>query len=48
MLRSLDIFLSEHNTSENATVIMRIIEVLEAYENDDPEVLVITDYDSDI
>lgn len=48
MLRSLDIFLSEHNTSENAAVIMRIIEVLEAYENDDPEVLVITDYDSDI
>lgn len=48
MLRSLDIFLSEHNTSENATVIMRIIEVLEAYENDNPEVLVITDYDSDI
>lgn len=48
MLRSLDIFLSEHNTSENATVIMKIIEVLEAYENDDPEVLVITDYDSDI
>jgi len=48
MLKSLDIFLSEHNTSENATIIMRVIEVLEAYENDNPEVLVITDYDSDI
>lgn len=48
MLRSLDIYLSEHNTSENAMVIMKIIEVLEPYENDNPEVLVITDYDSDI
>lgn len=48
MLSALDIFLSEHNTSENATVIMKIIEALEVYESDNPEVLVITDYDSDI
>jgi len=48
MLKSLDIFLTEHNTSENAEAIMPMIDVLEPYENDNPEVLVITDYDSDI
>ena len=48
MLRSLDLFLSEHNTSEIAQPVSIIINNLEAYENDNPEVLVITDYDSDI
>jgi hypothetical protein len=48
MLRLLDMFLSEHNTSENAQAILPIIEALELFENDNPEVLVITDYDSDI
>lgn len=48
MLSSLDIFLSEHNSSDIANSIMGIIEVLEQFEHDNPEVLIITDYDSDI
>ena len=48
MLASLDLFLSQHNTSDNADIIMGIIDILEQFEHDNPEVLVITDYDSDI
>lgn len=48
MLSSLDLFLSHHNTSEMVSPISTIINELEDYEVDNPEVLVITDYDSDI
>lgn len=48
MLNSLDLFLSTNNSSEFAVPISTIINELEDFENDDPEVLIITDYDSDI
>jgi len=48
MLSALDLFLTTFNTVEMATVVERIIDVLERYENDNPEVLIVTDYDSDI
>lgn len=48
MLSALDIFLTTFNTVEMASVVERVIDVLERYENDNPEVLIVTDYDSDI
>ena len=48
MLSRLDNFLSENNTSEMAVPISVFIQELEDYEVDDPEVLLITDYESDI
>lgn len=48
MLSALDLFLTTYNTVEMASVVERIIDVLERYENDNPEVLIVTDYDSDI
>ena len=48
LLGSLDIFLSNNNSSEFAVPVSTIINELEDFENDDPEVLIITDYDSDI
>lgn len=48
MLNALDVFLTTFNTVEMANIIERIMEALERYEVDNPEVLVVTDYDSDI
>ena len=48
MLNALDMFLMNNNSSEFATPISTVINELEDFENDDPEVLIITDYDSDI
>ena len=48
LLRNLDNFLSENNTTEMAVPISLFIQQLEDYESDDPEVLLITDYELDI
>jgi len=47
-LSALDNFLMNNNSSEFALPVSTIINELEDFENDDPEVLIITDYDSDI
>jgi hypothetical protein len=48
LLNSLDMFLSENNTSENFNLINILIQDLEGYESDNPEVLIVTDRDLDI
>jgi hypothetical protein len=48
MLNSLDMYMSEHNTTEVGRVVDLVISQLERFENDNPEVLIITDYNSDI
>lgn len=48
LLGSLDTFLLNNNSSEFAVPVSTMINELEDFENDDPEVLIITDYDSDI
>lgn len=47
-LNTLDLFLSEHNTTEIFNIISPIINVVENYESDDPEMLLIADKKSDI
>lgn len=48
LLNSLDMYLAEHNTSENFNLINMMIQDLERYESDNPEVLIVTDRDLDI
>lgn len=48
ILMKLDHHLIKINTSEVAQAVAVIAETLEPYEQDNPEVLIITDYDSDI
>jgi len=47
-LSSLDLFLSENNTTEVFNIINAIIQRVEEYESDDPEMLLIADKKSDI
>lgn len=47
-LNALDLFLSENNTTEIFNIINPIISVVEQYESDDPEMLLIADKKSDI
>jgi len=47
-LSVLDIFLSENNTTEVFNIINAIIQRVEVYESDNPEMLLITDKKSDI
>ena len=47
-LSSLDLFLSENNTTEVFNIINAIIQRVEVYESDDPEMLLIADKKSDI
>ena len=44
----LDMYLSDDNANETFGVINTIIQKLEPYEGDDPEILLITDRNSDI
>lgn len=48
LLQSIDLYMSEHNTTEILNLLGPIITYLENYETDNPEVLLITDIDSDI
>ena len=48
LLQKLDLYISENNTSDVMSLLNPIIVKLEGYESDDPEVLLITDYESDI
>lgn len=48
MLNALDLYVSEHNTTEIGRVVDLVINQLERFENDNPEVLIVTDYNSDI
>ena len=47
-LESLDLFQSENNTVEVLGVTNAFIHTLEHHESDNPEMLLITDWDSDI
>ena len=47
-LNQLDLYLSENNDSETFSVTNAFISRLEGYEADNPEMLLITDKDSDI
>lgn len=47
-LSTLDLFLSENNTTEVYNIINAIIQRVEVYESDDPEMLLIADKKSDI
>jgi len=47
-LSALDLFLSENNTTEVFNIINAIIQRIEVYESDNPEMLLITDKKSDI
>lgn len=47
-LSSLDLYQSENNTAEVAGVMNMFLKHLEGYENDNPEILLITDWESDI
>jgi hypothetical protein len=47
-LSVLDLFLSENNTTEVFNIINAIIQRVEVYESDNPEMLLITDKKSDI
>jgi hypothetical protein len=47
-LKTLDLYLSENNTAEVFAVTNVFIHALEQYENDNPEMLLITDKESDI
>jgi hypothetical protein len=48
LLNKLDLYISENNSSDVLSLLNPIILKLEAFELDDPEVLLITDYNSDI
>ena len=48
LLNKLDLYISENNTSDVMSLLNPIILKLEMFEVDDPEVLLITDYNSDI
>ncbi len=48
LLQSLDLYISEHNSSDIMSLLNPIILNLEAHEPDNPEVLLITDIKSDI
>ena len=48
LLNQLDMYLSENNTSENFNLINMLIQDLERYESDNPEILIVTDRDLDI
>jgi len=48
LLQSLDLYISENNTSDSMSLLNPIILKLEAFEIDNPEVLLITDIKSDI
>lgn len=48
LLQKLDLYISENNTSDVVSLLNPIIVKMEGYESDDPEVLLITDYESDI
>ncbi len=48
LLQKLDLYISENNTSDVISLLNPIIVKMEGYESDDPEVLLITDYESDI
>lgn len=47
-LNALDLYQSEHNTAEVLGVTNGFIHALEGFENDNPEILLITDWESDI
>lgn len=47
-LSIMDLFLSENNTTEVFNIVNALIQLVEAYESDDPEMLLITDKKSDI
>ena len=47
-LNILDVYLSENNTAELFTILNVMIQTLEPYEPDDPEMYLITDRKSDI
>lgn len=47
-LNSLDLYQSENNTAEVAGVMNIFLKHLEGYEGDNPEILLITDWESDI
>jgi hypothetical protein len=47
-LNQLDMYLSENNTSETFNLVNMIIQDLERYESDNPEVMIVTDRDLDI
>ena len=48
LLQKIDLYISENNTSDVISLLNPIIIKMEGYESDDPEVLLITDYESDI
>ena len=48
LLQSLDLYISEHNSTDVMSLLNPIILKLEAFEPDNPEVLLITDIKSDI
>lgn len=47
-LNTLDLYLSDNNTGENFNYINMVIQDLERYESDNPEVMIVTDRDLDI
>ena len=47
-LQTLDLFLAENNNTEVLGVTQMFIQRLELYESDNPEMLLITDRESDI
>ena len=47
-LNALDLYQAENNTTEVLGVTNAFIQTLEAYESDNPEILLITDWESDI
>lgn len=47
-LKTLDLYLAENNTAENFAVTNVFIQALEQHESDNPEMLLITDKESDI
>ena len=48
LLQSIDLYISEHNSSDTISLLNPITLKLEAFEPDNPEVLLITDIKSDI
>ena len=47
-LRTLDLYQDNNNTADVLGVTNAFIQTLEGYENDNPEILLITDWESDI
>ena len=47
-LNALDLYQAENNTAEVVGVMNMFLKHLEGYENDNPEILLITDWESDI